>query len=157
MVNFNPSNKAFFQPLITVLPFRARDNVMHRQESVMVSKTRQPGGNMSVIDTSRIEAMVAQLKAAEARLQGGINPLNRAGQTAEKADFASALKTSLDQVNNVQTKADQLGQRFVAGDDSVNLSDVMISMQKANISFQATVQVRNKLVAAYQDIMNMAV
>jgi flagellar hook-basal body complex protein FliE len=112
---------------------------------------------MPVIDTSRIEAMVAQLKAAEARLQGGLNPLGKAGQTTEKGDFASALKTSLDQVNNVQTKADQLGQRFVAGDDSVNLSDVMISMQKANISFQATVQVRNKLVAAYQDIMNMAV
>lgn len=111
---------------------------------------------MSVIDTSRIEAMVAQLRAAEARMQGGVNPF-KSGQTGQKSDFASALKTSLDQVNNVQTKADQLGQRFVAGDDSVNLSDVMISMQKANISFQATVQVRNKLVAAYQDIMNMAI
>lgn len=111
---------------------------------------------MSVIDTSRIEAMVAQLRAAEARMQGGVNPF-KAGQTGQKSDFASALKTSLDQVNNVQTKADQLGQRFVAGDDSVNLSDVMISMQKANISFQATVQVRNKLVAAYQDIMNMSI
>ncbi len=111
---------------------------------------------MSVIDTSRIDAMVAQLKAAEARLQGGVSPF-RAGQTAEKSDFANALKTSLDKVNNMQTKADQLGQRFVEGDDSVNLSDVMISMQKANISFQATVQVRNKLVSAYQDIMNMSV
>ncbi len=109
---------------------------------------------MSAIDTSRINAMLAQLKAAEARMQGGVNPF-KTSQTAEKADFASALKTSLDQVNNVQTKADQLGQRFVAGDDTVNLSDVMISMQKANISMQATVQVRNKLVAAYQEIMNM--
>ena len=109
---------------------------------------------MSGIDTSRINAMLAQLKAAEARLQGGVNPF-KAGQTTEKSDFATALKSSLDQVNSVQTKADQLGQRFVAGDDSVNLSDVMISMQKANISFQATVQVRNKLVAAYQEIMNM--
>ncbi|MES2934461.1 MAG: flagellar hook-basal body complex protein FliE, partial [Pseudomonadota bacterium] len=42
-------------------------------------------------------------------------------------------------------------------DDSVNLSDVMISMQKASISFQATVQVRNKLVSAYQEMMNMQV
>lgn len=88
---------------------------------------------MSGIDTSRINAMLAQLKAAEARLQGGVNPF-KAGQTTEKSDFATALKSSLDQVNSMQTKADQLGQRFVAGDDSVNLSDVMISMQKANIS-----------------------
>ena len=43
------------------------------------------------------------------------------------------------------------------GDDKTSLSDVMISMQKANISFQATVQVRNKLVAAYHDMMNMQV
>jgi len=50
-----------------------------------------------------------------------------------------------------------LSQRFALGDDSVNLSDVMISMQKAGISFQSTVQVRNKLVSAYQDIMNMQV
>ena len=112
---------------------------------------------MSVIDTSRIDAMVAQLKAAEARMQGGVNPLKGAGQAAEKSDFASALKNSLDQVNNTQVKAEQLGQRFVAGDDNVNLSDVMISLQKANISFQATVQVRNKLVSAYHDIMNMSV
>jgi flagellar hook-basal body complex protein FliE len=111
---------------------------------------------MSVIDTSRIDAMVAQLKAAEVRLQGNASPF-KAGQATEKADFSQALKASLDQVNNVQMKADQMGQKFVSGDDSVNLSDVMISLQKANISFQATVQVRNKLVSAYHDIMNMAV
>lgn len=111
---------------------------------------------MSAIDSSRIEAMLTQIRAAEARMQGGVNPF-KAAQGTQKSDFASALKTSLDQVNSVQTKADQLGQRFVAGDDSVNLSDVMISMQKANISLQATVQVRNKLVAAYQEIMNMNV
>jgi flagellar hook-basal body complex protein FliE len=108
------------------------------------------------IDASRIEAMVAQLKAAGAVTQGNVNPL--AGEKgAVKADFASALRASLDQVNDSQKKAEQIGQRFALGDDSVNLSDVMISMQKANISFQATVQVRNKLVSAYQDIMNMQV
>ncbi len=109
------------------------------------------------IDTSRIQAMVEQLKAAAARGQGGVNPLVQTEKTAGKVDFADALKNSLDQVNNAQKKAEQLGQRFAAGDDSVNLSDVMISMQKANINFQAAVQVRNKLVSAYHDIMNMQV
>jgi flagellar hook-basal body complex protein FliE len=109
-----------------------------------------------MIDTSRIEAMMAQLKTAATRAQGTESPL-QIGKTAGKVDFADALKSSLDQVNNVQQQSEQLGQRFAAGDDKVNLSDVMISMQKANISFQATVQVRNKLVAAYNDIMNMQI
>jgi flagellar hook-basal body complex protein FliE len=108
------------------------------------------------IDTSAITAMMEQLKAAAARSQGSVNPA-QTEPTAGKVDFAAALKSSLDQVNNTQQKAEQLGQRFSAGDDSVNLSDVMISMQKANISFQTTVQVRNKLVSAYHDIMNMQV
>jgi flagellar hook-basal body complex protein FliE len=114
---------------------------------------------MTAIDTSRIEAMMVQLKAAATRAQGGVSPLDsgKAAGVAGKPDFAQALKTTLDQVNNAQTKADQLGQRFAAGDDNVNLSDVMISVQKANISFQATVQVRNKLISAYHDIMNMQV
>jgi flagellar hook-basal body complex protein FliE len=75
----------------------------------------------------------------------------------DKPDFADALKAQLDQVNGAQQKAEQLGQRFTLGDDSVNLSDVMIASQKANIGFQATIQVRNKLVSAYHDIMAMQV
>lgn len=112
---------------------------------------------MSVIDSSRIDAMVAQLRAAAARSQGSVNPFGGAEKAAQKSDFSQALKASLDQVNQTQQKSDQLGQKFMLGDDSVNLSDVMISMQKANISLQATVQVRNKLVSAYHDIMNMSI
>ncbi len=113
----------------------------------------------TMIDSSRIEAMMAQLKAAAARPQGGINALapDAGAAAVKKAGFGDALKASLDQVNQTQQKSEQLGQAFVMGDDKVSLSDVMISMQKANISFQATVQVRNKLVSAYHDIMNMQV
>jgi flagellar hook-basal body complex protein FliE len=50
-----------------------------------------------------------------------------------------------------------MGKKFAAGDDSVSLSDTMIAMQKANIDFQAAIQVRNKLVSAYTTIMNMQV
>ena len=111
-----------------------------------------------VIDTSRIESMMAQLKAAAARAQGDVDPIQTGSEKpAAKVDFAAALKSSLDSVNNAQSKADNMTQRFALGDDSVNLSDVMITMQKASIAFQATVQVRNKLVSAYQDIMNMQV
>ncbi len=109
-----------------------------------------------MIDMGRIEAMIAQLKAAATKPQA-IDSGLQAETPANRVNFADALKSSLDQVNNAQMKADQLGKDFAMGDDKVNLSDVMISMQKANISFQATLQVRNKLVSAYHEIMNMQV
>ncbi len=116
----------------------------------------------SGIDSSRIEAMLAQLKAAAQRPETqGLGALNvtdtKISNGAAKVDFSQALKASLDNVNQVQKSAEQLGKSFVMGDDSVSLSDVMIANQKANISFQATIQVRNKLVSAYHDIMNMQV
>jgi len=111
---------------------------------------------VGAIDTSRIEAMMTQLKAAAARTQGIDNPIQTEKSTP-RVDFADALKSSLDQVNQSQQQSQQLGQSFAMGDDKVSLSEVMISMQKANISFQETVQVRNKLVSAYHEIMNMQV
>lgn len=90
------------------------------------------------IDSSAIDAMVAQLRAAAARSQPAVNPLGGMAQpekTATRADFSQALKASLDNVASAQSTANQMGEKFSMGDDSVNLSDVMISMQKASISF----------------------
>lgn len=109
-----------------------------------------------MIDASKIESMIAQLRAAATRPERGLDAV-QGEQPAARVDFAAALKASLDQVNAAQTASKELAQRFVLGDDKVNLSDVMINSQKANIAFQATVQVRNKLVSAYHDIMNMQV
>ena len=117
--------------------------------------------NIGGIDSGRIEAMMAQLKAAATK--PAVAPLAPGGAgasgpaAAAKVDFADALKASLEQVSGSQLKADQMGQRFAMGDDTVSLSDTMIAMQKSNINFQATVQVRNKLVSAYHEIMNMQV
>lgn len=131
--------------------------------------------NIGGIDSSRIEAMMAQLKAAATKPAmpsaasalnaggiGGIGGLGKAGdaeaaESSSKVSFSDALKAQLDNVSNAQNQADDMGKRFSAGDDSVSLSDTMIAMQKASITFQATVQVRNKLVSAYHDIMNMQV
>ena len=111
----------------------------------------------SMIDTSRIEAMISQLKAAATRPEAGIKGVSPELAPSGKVGFADALKASLDGVNASQKTAEALGSRFAMGDDKVSLSDVMIASQKANIGFQATVQVRNKFVAAYQDIMNMQI
>jgi flagellar hook-basal body complex protein FliE len=128
--------------------------------------------NVGGIDSSRIEAMMAQLKAAATKpaapspgtggpgALGGLGGIGNAAPVNEgpsKASFSDALKNSLEQVSNSQKAAEDLGHRFAMGDDSVSLSDTMIAMQKSSIAFQATVQVRNKLVSAYHEIMNMQV
>ena len=127
--------------------------------------------NIGGIDSSRIEAMMAQLKSAAqkpagpaspAEALGGLGGIGKLGapdaaESSSKVSFSDALKVSLQNVSNAQVQADDMGKKFAAGDDSVSLSDTMIAMQKASISFQATVQVRNKLVSAYHDIMNMQV
>ncbi|MES2017410.1 MAG: flagellar hook-basal body complex protein FliE [Pseudomonadota bacterium] len=116
--------------------------------------------SIGAIDGGRIEAMIAQLKAAASK------PASTAeiagvgagqGPAAAKVNFADALKNSIGEVSAAQDKAGELGKAFSMGDDKVSLSDVMISMQKASIGFQASVQVRNKLVSAYHEIMNMQV
>lgn len=112
------------------------------------------------IDSSRIEAMAARLQAA-ARAPAAAAPQMPAAsasvQGGTKVTFSDSLKVMLERVNDQQLKADGLTQRFALGDDKVNLSDVMIERQKASLSLQATVQVRNKLVSAYHEIMNMQV
>lgn len=119
------------------------------------------GGISGVIDTSKIEAMVAQLKSAAARASGQVAPeadaQAGAPAAAPRVDFANILKSSLDNVSAVQQQAGEMSKAYSLGDDSVNLSDVMISAQKANIALQTTIQVRNKLVSAYTEIMNMQV
>ena len=115
--------------------------------------------NVGAIDAGRIQAMMEQLKAAAAKPAAQAAPLAPAGMEtgAAKVNFADALKSSLSEVSAAQKSAGEMGRAFQMGDDSVSLSDVMVSMQKASIGFQATVQVRNKLVSAYQEMMNMQV
>lgn len=113
------------------------------------------------IDTSRIEAMVAQLRATAARATPGAAPLGEAApktrEVATPGEFTSILKNALDSVNSAQQHANALAQRFEMGDSSVSLADAMIALQKSSISMQATIQVRNRVVSAYQEIMSMAV
>ena len=117
--------------------------------------------NIGAIDGGRIEAMIAQLKAQATKPAApATGPLAGAAVgavPAAKVNFAEALQHSLTEVSAAQKSAGDMGKRFTMGDDSVSLSEVMVSMQKASIGFQATVQVRNKLVSAYQEMMNMQV
>jgi flagellar hook-basal body complex protein FliE len=97
------------------------------------------------------------LRTAAALAGGGAAKAAGAGTAVRGGDFASMLKNSLDPVNGMQQAAEQKARNFELGAADTSLQDVMVSIQKANITFQQTVQVRNKLVSAYHDIMNMQI
>lgn len=105
------------------------------------------------MDTNGIDQLLSQLNATSALAAGKSAPTPEAGA----ADFAGMLKDAVQGVNAAQQDANNLAQAFQLGQPEANIQDVMVSLQKANLSFQTMVQVRNKLVTAYQDIMNMQV
>ena len=74
-----------------------------------------------------------------------------------KDEFSNLLKTTLHAVNDAQQHSKALKTDFVNGTGEQSLAEVMIASQKADLSFRAVTEVRNKLVTAYQDIMNMPV
>jgi len=73
------------------------------------------------------------------------------------AEFGNMLRSALSSVNEAQQHATGLSTSFVSGSTDANLAEVMIAAQKADLSFRAMTEVRNKLVNAYQEIMNMPV
>lgn len=103
-----------------------------------------------------IENLLAQLRASAALAAGTPVPAP-AREANGGADFAAVLRGALDRVNDSQERALGLARDFEAGKGNVPVHEVMLSLQKANIAFQGIVQVRNRLVAAYQDIMNMQI
>ena len=85
-------------------------------------------------------------------------PTTQAGGPASAPvdNFAGALKTALDGVNATQTKAEALGDAYQRG-EVTDVAKVMLARQEAGVAFEATLQVRNRLLSAYQDIMRMGV
>ena len=80
-------------------------------------------------------------------------------QTGEsgQAGFGALLTDAIEQVNKTQLQATEMKKEFETGNSDASLAEVMISVQKADLSFRAMTEVRNKLVTAYQEIMNMPV
>ncbi|MEZ5743507.1 MAG: flagellar hook-basal body complex protein FliE [Sphingomonadaceae bacterium] len=99
-----------------------------------------------IIDRSQVlqELHGAQDKPQAVRTEGGAD------------GFAGTLKQALDGVNATQAKAAEMGEAYQRG-EVTDVAKVMLARQEAGIAFEATLQVRNKLLAAYQDIMRMGV
>jgi len=103
---------------------------------------------------SNVDQMLSELRSASSLAAG-----NTAAQTQDSSqvDFSDVLKSTIEQVNSAQQTSQEMQKQFELGDEGVNLQDVMVSLQKASLSFQTMVQARNKLVSAYQEIMNTQV
>jgi flagellar hook-basal body complex protein FliE len=111
-----------------------------------------------------IDGVLAQIRALQQQTKIGapamrpdaLNGASGAGAVGE-ASFANVLKKGLDAVNAAQSQASTLAARFERGEPGVELSQVMLESNKASVAFRATVEVRNRLVNAYQEIMNMPI
>ena len=105
---------------------------------------------------SAIDSVLQQLHTTAAAAAGK-TPFSAPKVTELDGGFAGELQKSLQRVNDAQQHSYKQAQAFELGQPDVTLNDVMVDLQKANIGFQMSLQVRNRLVAAYQDIMNMPV
>ena len=106
------------------------------------------------------QALYAEMQALASQARG-IGTELRVQQTEQvnpsQSDFSSLLTSALNNVNNLAQEAGRARKALEMGDPNVSLAQVMIASQKSSLAFEATMQVRNKLVEAYKDIMSMPV
>jgi flagellar hook-basal body complex protein FliE len=102
----------------------------------------------------QISQVLAEMRALQARASG----ISEApGAAAQPSDFANLMKNSVDQVASMHNQATALAEAYESGDKSVDITRVMLEAQKASLAFRAMTEVRNKLVDAYTQVMNMSV
>ncbi|MFT5721074.1 MAG: flagellar hook-basal body complex protein FliE [Motiliproteus sp.] len=112
-----------------------------------------------------IQNVLSQMRALKSQAQQGAGELSGFAPAAAPGEvgqvkaggFGELLKRAVDGVNETQQSAKKMSTAYERGDPSVDLPQVMIGLQKASISFEAMTQVRNRLVAAYEDISKMPI
>jgi len=118
-------------------------------------------------DRSDIQQVLQQMRSIKAEMSsqradvGSVPGMELAGIGApavtSSSGFGDLLRQAVDGVNDMQSKSAQLAKAYELGQPGVDITQVMVAMQKSSLSFQALTQVRNKVVDAYQTIMNMPI
>ncbi len=103
--------------------------------------------NKAMLEMQRMAAQ-AQLKPSES---------NTSPLPGDPQNFTELFQQAVTNVNEVQKQSGAMKKAFDMGDPSVDLPQVMMASQKASVAFEAMVQVRNKLLQAYKDVMSMSV
>ena len=120
-----------------------------------------------MIERSDINSVLAQMRSMRSDMQQAARQIDMPGlkseapgsaiQNTERTGFTDLLKSAVDQVNTNSKMTNQLRESYERGDPGVDLPQVMIQAQKSSISFDALLQVRNRLVQAYEDVSKMPI
>jgi len=84
-------------------------------------------------------------------------PTAEGGPSAAGVSFSDALNSAINRVDDAITSANEKAKAFAAGDQNISLSDVMVSLEQASLALQTAAAVRDKIIAAYTNVMNMPV
>ena len=103
--------------------------------------------------TDAISSVLSQIRSLQSQVQSTSVAAERA--PVKGPGFAETLQSTIRQVNEAQMESKRVTEAFEMGDPSIDLVKVMMATQESQIAFRATVEVRNRLVQAYQEIMNM--
>ncbi|NLC20759.1 MAG: flagellar hook-basal body complex protein FliE [Halomonadaceae bacterium] len=109
------------------------------------------------MSTPAIQSALAQMQAVATQAGGQVAKGQHVSTQVGNGGFAGELQASIRRINQLQQASNSQAMAFQAGDPNVELNDVMFDMQKASVAFQMGLQVRNRLVSAYRDVMNMQV
>lgn len=108
------------------------------------------------MSSMEINRVLEQIRSLQAQSKVGQTAhANQAQQTTGVSEFANIMRQGLNAVSQTEQKANQLTEAFERGTPGVELPQVMLEVSKASVSLRAASEVRNRLISAYQDIMNM--
>ncbi len=105
------------------------------------------------MSTMNVNQVLNQMRIMAAQASGQPAATNN----TTGVDFSNAMKSAVNHVNDLQQQSGNLQTSFESGDPNVSLAQVMLAGQKSNVAFQATVQIRNKFVDAYRQVMQMPI
>ena len=111
------------------------------------------------MNSASLHGIVSEMNQQALQISGLKSPFATVMPSAETdaPSFSDVLMKSIGELNNQQVASKQKSEDFLSGQSDISLNDAMISLQKSSVSLNLGVQVRNKLVSAYQDIMSMSV
>ena len=109
------------------------------------------------ISSANVQSMLEVLRTYQSQATGNAGSTTEPGASkVGQPTFFDSVKNAIDKVNDTDNKASALSEAYDRGEE-VPLTEVVLSMQKASLAFEATLQVRNKVMKAYEEIMNMPV
>lgn len=126
---------------------------------------------MSISDRVDVNRLLLEMRSLKAQTQAfgnadaikpannGLGDMNTNGvnNINNGPKFGDLLTQAVDKVNEVQQTSKSMTNAYLQGDSRVDITDVMIASQKSSVAFDSMVQVRNKFVDAYRDVMNMPI